>query len=91
MYKKVTTLAAGIQASVGLYDLQPDDIQCTGTVCTEFEIGLLEVVLQDGTLPQAYKYKHKNRCYKKRNIGLSSKKHPINSFVKEAISCGMCK
>lgn len=55
MYTNLTTLGRDIPVSNGRYELDAQNYQCSGQDCYSYEVGLVEVRLQDKYIPQRYK------------------------------------
>lgn len=54
-YTELTTLGRDIPVSNGRYELDAQKYQCSGEDCHNYEVGLVEVELQDKYTPQRYK------------------------------------
>jgi hypothetical protein len=56
IYKPLITLGKDVPASNGEYEFEASGYQCTGQDCFEYEVGLVEVKLQDKFTPTKNKY-----------------------------------
>jgi hypothetical protein len=55
MYTPLTTLGKDVPAGRGTYVLDPQNYQCSGQDCYNYEVGLVEVRLQDDYTPNKHK------------------------------------
>lgn len=73
MYAKLATLGNDIPVGKGRFELNPQEHQCSGQNCYSYEVGLVEVKLQDQYIPHSYKY-------------LSTKAVPLGWYVQNAMT-----
>ncbi|XP_060564063.1 sushi domain-containing protein 2-like isoform X2 [Ruditapes philippinarum] len=73
MYTPLTTLGKDVPAGRGTYVLDPQNYQCSGQDCYNYEVGLVEVRLQDDYTPNKHKF-------------LSTKAIPLGWYVQNAMT-----
>ncbi|XP_060604750.1 sushi domain-containing protein 2-like [Ruditapes philippinarum] len=61
IYKPLITLGKDVPASNGEYEFEARNYQCTGQDCFEYEVGLVEVKLQEKFTPTKNKFLSTNR------------------------------
>ncbi|XP_060564061.1 sushi domain-containing protein 2-like [Ruditapes philippinarum] len=61
IYKPLITLGKDVLASTGRYEFEVSNYQCSGQDCFEYEVGLVEVKLQDKFTPTKNKFLSTNR------------------------------
>ncbi|XP_053399387.1 sushi domain-containing protein 2-like isoform X2 [Mercenaria mercenaria] len=72
-YSLLITLGKDIPAARGRYTINPQDYQCSGQDCYNYEVGLVEVRLQDQFVPHSHKF-------------LSTKAIPLGWYVQNAMT-----
>ncbi|XP_060604753.1 sushi domain-containing protein 2-like isoform X2 [Ruditapes philippinarum] len=61
IYKHLIILGKDVPASIGEYEFEISNYQCSGQDCFEYEVGLVEVKLQDKFTPTKNKFLSTNR------------------------------